>query len=288
MNQFCDYMIQNGAITEEVLLNSLLDQMDTTPSLAELIYDQKLIPVRSQLEVFKHSLSEGKTYQDSLAELKYWTKNIEESIRDQARNNPSIYYHLIESSHIESIDIIKCLDNFVAEFDPGRLESKKISQVESNHSEVDEYTPSYEFSFSPLDNKISKKITELLNKEFKLAFLNDLESIGRSANPEILRSIEQMISNITDFCQENGLDLGFRISRSILSTTQVILEDWIQNRNDLTPWIEIVKLYINELFLLKVFVEVSKSEQTYWNVQERQIKYKALIEKCLNLRGTLA
>jgi|GEM_PF-3105971 len=81
MKLFGEFLVDKGLITEDQLLEVVMQQVASAPSLPELLRKLDLLPGRDLLKVFKRQAQRGLEFRTAAQSLGLWSEELEEKVR---------------------------------------------------------------------------------------------------------------------------------------------------------------------------------------------------------------
>lgn len=81
MKLFGEFLVDKGLITEEQLLEMVMQQVESAPSLPELIRKLDLLTGRELLKVFKRQAQRGLEFRAAAQSLGLWNEELEQKVR---------------------------------------------------------------------------------------------------------------------------------------------------------------------------------------------------------------
>ena len=135
MKLFGEYLVEQNIVTEEALAEALISQIKGIPSIAEIVYEEKLLPAKDFVKVMSHQIKEGLEFRRACQELKLWNQEIERQIKRRVdKLRKPLGQILADSGKIEFSKMIHALDDFLSDI----TEIKEAAI--KNSSEVNEQT----------------------------------------------------------------------------------------------------------------------------------------------------
>ncbi len=111
---FGEYLVQKGLLSAPTVLELLIDQIKSQPSVAQIILDHNLLTVPQQLEALRVQSRTGWDYQQACVDLNLWSEDIASTIVQKSHLSRQPLGQLIVSKGLMSFgELTKVLDEFV-------------------------------------------------------------------------------------------------------------------------------------------------------------------------------
>jgi hypothetical protein len=112
---FGDILIKKGLIDESALLKGLLEQQDLTPSVARIIFEEKLLDEKQILNVMRLQFERRSEFMTACREMGLLTPMLEQAIQQgyKMRRKP-IGEILVSQGVLALSDLVKTLDDYLA------------------------------------------------------------------------------------------------------------------------------------------------------------------------------
>ena len=115
MNNFCSFLIKEGTLKEDDLVQAFIIQAGECPSLPKLIKDNNLLNDDQIIEVYRHQTEHKVSFEASCRELKFWDSDLELKLESIIVSSvPSIYKILIHREFVSSDDVVIKLDEYIS------------------------------------------------------------------------------------------------------------------------------------------------------------------------------
>jgi hypothetical protein len=74
---FGDYLIQKGVLTDEHLVDALIEQLGSTPSLCQVVHQQKMLPPHTILEAFRYQQDHQVEFLEACRAIGVWSTELQ-------------------------------------------------------------------------------------------------------------------------------------------------------------------------------------------------------------------
>lgn len=205
MKLFGEYLVEQNLISKHELVNVLLEQIKNIPSMAECVYDAKLLSDDDLLETLKYQASNYVDLLSALKALNKWNEVLEKKIKIhmQEKRIP-LGQLLVKQGKIEFDALAKHLDDFI-------YECKKGNTKEENTS-LKNMTPNLSRSSEDLvlkseDELSENKHNEIMPPELTISNYNPefasidtifLEGFFEIFNPKVMDNNACLLENTND------------------------------------------------------------------------------------------
>lgn len=313
MKHYMDYLIENNVINQDQYLEALLFQVSHSPSLAEVVYENGALSLEDQLRVFQELHDKGTTYAQAVKSLGLWDDKFANNVERYSLNFcPSAYKALVELGHVDLKNLVRNVDEYIAILseDPDKLEKVKYQvltlknvppptevpleedkeQEKNADTEVKEEAlnksqpdQNFDFKLKTFNQVLVKEFLSLMNKDFKIQVMKYIENLSESQDQaqikSNLESLNMEMSNVESGTQFMGLEVAGALSRNVCVFNSRMLEKDAISDMEKDLIISINRRTVDELFFLKVYFELTLSEKSYWNLEERQQSFKTIINE---------
>lgn len=112
---FGDFLVTKGLISEEILLEVLIDQVQGLPSIPEVVYRERLLLPKQQLEILRTQTVNKCSYRQACEQLGYWNKNFADKIVNylDALRKP-LGQLVLARTNVKISDLTKALDEYLS------------------------------------------------------------------------------------------------------------------------------------------------------------------------------
>ena len=292
MKYFGDYLIEKKIITEDQLVDALIEQLQMLPSSAEIIYGKKALPASSFLKAFAIQSEKTTDFGSACMAAKIWTTELDQLVQSELdRNRVPLGQILIKKGIVNIGNITKALDDFLSKIelterknpyaeikkDKTNLTDKKPDSVAppANTDQVDIFL---------LDEFHSNLSTEKINS-IELTLEKIAENRFKPEIKEILKNILSEIHFIRGLLRCIKFErLGYLVEQyeavCILTLDRGIPAENIDAG-------KITQMGKNLLEILKVFtslISVDKKEASVFQDPACSAQYDDLLNRCLRAR----
>ncbi len=119
MNQskpFSEYLVEQGLVTADDLVEILISQTRQLPTPAELVRQHKLLSAKQLLAVFSHQMKTSVDFSTACRELGLWTPEFQKLLQSEnERLRIPIVQILQSSGKVSTEDLVSALDSFLSE-----------------------------------------------------------------------------------------------------------------------------------------------------------------------------
>lgn len=127
---FGEYLVEKGVVTAEQLVAALMEQLCSTPLVAEVVFAHKLLGVGDFLRTMAHQHRSGLNFQAAAESLDLWTPAIEAAVLGHIRAvRKPLGEVLVEMEVLSLNDLTSSLDAYVEYCGRERDESKMDSAM---------------------------------------------------------------------------------------------------------------------------------------------------------------
>ncbi len=115
MNYFGEYLVAKGIVSIEALVEALVEQIQTVPSVAEIIFKNKALPAKSMLQAFAMQHQKQIDFREACRNLKLWSPELDLLIvRELAEVRVPLGQILIKKGLADLTTITKALDEYLS------------------------------------------------------------------------------------------------------------------------------------------------------------------------------
>lgn len=190
MKLFGQFLIEKKAISEDALLSALMEQMSSLPSVAQIVYDKKILPPTQILQVLAHQTTKKIEFKAACEELGFWNSEVNDSIENELKNcRIPIGQILVKQNHLTFQAITRALDDYLAETNEEKPALEVTEPVPPSSPATSEATvpvplikePLLENTFPKIDSELLKNYSELLNEKQVAVFEGLFDSSKKAA-----------------------------------------------------------------------------------------------------------
>jgi hypothetical protein len=162
---FGEFLVEKGVISQENLVDALIEQIATTPPLCQVIYQKKILPTTKVFEIFRYQQDQQVEFIQACKSLGVWTKEVQDRAFETIDELRKPLGHILVSKGL--IDLKKLthmLDEFLSQ-----LASAPVSApipVQETAPEVKAATPAPSVLLDDLPVNIQPGILMELEETF--------------------------------------------------------------------------------------------------------------------------
>ena len=113
---FGQFLVEKKIITEDVLLESLIEQIENSQSVLKISFEKKLIPQKNILEILSVQQKEGCDFKSAAKQLNFWNDSFDKTIMDILKvTRKSLGEILINNGKIDLKKLTESLDEFLSQ-----------------------------------------------------------------------------------------------------------------------------------------------------------------------------
>ena len=303
---FGEFLVENEHITSEQLLQCLLEQQESQPSLAEIIFKRGTTPVEDQLAVLDEMSSSGNSYITCLKASHLMKKSEMKSLLSYSVETvPGLPEIIIANFMMKPADLVSALDEYISlateeglpeeDDDDDGIVAKSDIPVETTPAPARENTaPSPAAVVEPVAaEKTSSAVdidptpieSSLLPVFLEQFLVEDIESIRTKASG--VGSVDDFLS----FCREtNGkLELFKGMSKfiraSLLENVVTLSGDYLRvictgenpSQEEMNQKSKAIMAALELIAEIRNSIESNNDEATYWNDAGNKAKYQDVV-----------
>ncbi len=115
MKFFGEFLVEKNLVTDEVLVDALIEQLKSMPSLTEIAFETKLFPAKSFLSILSLQTNEKLDFKTAAEKLGLWSVEIEERVsRTLSEKKIPLGQILVRNGKVGFEDITKALDEYLS------------------------------------------------------------------------------------------------------------------------------------------------------------------------------
>jgi hypothetical protein len=204
---FGEFLVQKGLLSAQTVLGLLIEQIHSQPSVAEVVYTNKLLNESQQLQVLRVQSRTGWDYQQGCVELKYWSDQLASTVvQKSCEGRPPLGQLIVAKGLMSFGDLTKVLDEFVGMCETdgaGAISSTKAPPgVSSNLIEGSTGASAVEAPQAPVDLAPATMAAVTIAPA---ATMNKPVSLSEDGIEPKLQSIDRMLlDEFMDGLSENG------------------------------------------------------------------------------------
>lgn len=113
---FGEFLIEKGVITEEHLVEALVEQISTTPPVCQVVVDKKIIPAKKVFEAFRYQQENNVEFIQACKAIGAWTQEVQDrvfTVLDDMRR--PLGHILVKKGLIDLKKLTSMLDEFMSQ-----------------------------------------------------------------------------------------------------------------------------------------------------------------------------
>lgn len=293
---FGQYLLEKGIVDATSLLEALVEQQEATPSVASIIFKNKLLPPEMQLAVLNMQNEKSYGYRDACRELGFWTADIENRVhhivQDARRPLGQI---LVMKGKATFQDLTRALDEYVFDVTPGNQGQASVARV----AEPSQTVAGVRLKSTGEFDKSGDLRNSLFNEYFKFVTVdqyNEIEKIFESWPLLFGRSLVASIEQIRDMLAQMGAAARFIQATHSLE----IILGIDQLLHQLATHVEVVPKPVVEqvvsrimdgielLWKIRHFMEMDLSENGFWGEAPQRNRFEKISQSLVDLTTNIS
>lgn len=304
MKYFGLYLIEKGLISEDTLVNALTQQIQETPSVVKICFENKLLSSSDILTILSAQQDLQVDFINAAKSLHLWTDKIQEAVENKlSYERTPIGHILIKMNAIEMTSLTKALDEFLSKRQPeGKVKSitpgsEKVSNEKNNSSDLIEIVNA---NPKKIDNSLNESSNHnstsvpIIELDFKFnqidpIMLDEFKDFFSDAKLDELKNIVEMLNNegldetqktaflsemLNQFHVLKGVAVCVRtpITEKALTLIEEYAHHAISNiklcqQNQIST----MSTSIDKLRNIRDIVVLTNSEEQYWNKNASEV-----------------
>jgi hypothetical protein len=261
---FGEYLVEKRVLSEDHLVDILVEQIQGSPSSLEVVNKNKLVSSRHIIEIIKHQKMTHSGFTEAAKALGFWTKQIEDELDKYAsQNRLPLSLILIQRG-------MTTLDQLVASYD------EFISKVE----EVEKLNTA-QLCPQPLQSEVSTfKFVDLLTEDFKNLFEQFIMKVQSDSTSledalKIKAQIEAIKKSLKEDPENTLLDLILEFER--------VIENWMNKglakmqENMLLTFKLVLEGVSSLIWQAKSYMDSGKSQKDLMSDERYKKQYETLL-----------
>lgn len=302
MTDFISHLLDQDLLAKETLCEALALQLEEAPSAALLFYDQNWLSRNEFLEILNEKCESGESFIE-LVEKRGKLPSDFHSEWPQIlyHSTPTLYSYLIKVG-VKPHQLVQGLDEFIATLEakashesppqkvvpsppPKEEEIEQPEEVSSAPTEkpepkLEKKELSFEFSFPTIDSYLVKEFLSLFTKNLKVESLKLITSLEKPDHKDPLKEFETLKAGFRPL-REKAIAMNLEISSLILTALEDLslgpeLKDDVALRQQCA---KLFKSALDELYFMKVYLDLARSEKSYWESQVRHDAFLKLVRE---------
>ncbi|SMF29378.1 hypothetical protein [Pseudobacteriovorax antillogorgiicola] len=112
---FCKFLVHDGCISADDLVNAFIKQAQANPSLPTLLFENRILSEDEMLQVYAHQAQNEVSFEQSCRDLKIWSKAIDQKLEAVIiKEVPSIFRILVDEDLISLEDLTVKMDEYIS------------------------------------------------------------------------------------------------------------------------------------------------------------------------------
>lgn len=113
MTFFGRYLVEQGIVSEGVIIKTLVEQMRSVPPIAEVFFTLNLVSIEDQLKVIETQMEKGIEYRAACRLLGLWNDKVENTVIAHIKKSRIPLGQLLVINKLISFDeLVRCLDDY--------------------------------------------------------------------------------------------------------------------------------------------------------------------------------
>jgi len=291
---FTDFLVERGIISNDIILELLIEQYRKIPSTIEIVVGKKLLPIYKIFKVFKNMDNFGFDFQKTAESLKHWSDDLQAGVEKERKKYKLPIGQIIVRKKLASTKQMVTLLEEYNNLKYGEYERTQGMMLDIEVQKID--TANFEVEFLAIDedsltdylstvdgekrNEIEHKIInweklcEAGNREkefeeninFVYREYHTIKGSSRFIRAQLIGKIVHLAEDLLSAFKEKYKDIP-KTTVEALSNLNLIIMDIV--------WDILDCLYKN------------KSEEPYWEVKGNQEKVKDVINNIYKLKDEI-
>jgi hypothetical protein len=164
---FGEFLIEKGIITEENLVDALVEQISTTPPICQVVVEKKILPAKKVFEAFRYQQENNVEFVQACKALGTWTQEIQDrafSVIDDLRK--PLGHILVKKGLIDLKKLTSMLDEFMSQITTSVAAPVIQPVVTTPKAPVTPVTSEMQISYDDLSENIQPGILSELEEVF--------------------------------------------------------------------------------------------------------------------------
>ncbi|APJ03134.1 hypothetical protein [Silvanigrella aquatica] len=263
---FSEYLIEQNIINQDQLLEAFIAQLNSIPSLPELLYDLNLISKKDLLRILLHQMYEKQDFQSSAIKLGLWSADISDEIQNKIQNMVKpLGEILIQKGFVNAAVLTSTFATYVEQKNISKINENAVKNTVISEKKIEVPEKSTEKSSpspptaSKLNSSLIKEYISCIEENISPNLTNILAKLKSDGLTEdkIKKDIQSVLSELV--AARAAADfLGAKLSLNIANKTIVTLESFINSKSILTlaQIIEVIECSLN---ILNVYAKMIKN-----------------------------
>jgi hypothetical protein len=140
--QFTDYLIKKGIISNDIILELLIDQYRRMPSTIEVVVGKKILPIYKIYKIFESMDHYGFDFQRTAENLDMWTEDCQKSLeRERKKYKLPIGQIIVRKKLATTSEMVKLLEEYHTEiYGEPHKPNEMMEDIETTESGSSDFT----------------------------------------------------------------------------------------------------------------------------------------------------
>ena len=271
---FGEFLVEKGVISQENLVDALIEQIATTPPLCQVIYQKKILPTTKVFEIFRYQQDQQVEFIQACKSLGVWTKEVQDRAFETIDELRKPLGHILVSKGL--IDLKKLthmLDEFLSQ-----LASAPVSApvpMQNTTPEVKASIPAPSISLDDLPENIQPGILMELEETFDekkrkmirvaLSLVKDNAGSDMAICKKLMQDVFKIVHGLNGLLAMLALDKVSEILTAMeayLSSVQGKIQD--RPKDQMISDTEILTKAIDLVWNLRVSIMTHATERAFF------------------------
>lgn len=321
MKFFGQYLVEKSLLSEETLVDALIEQLRSMPSLAEVVYDLKVFSTKQFLNVLALQAQTGMEFKKTAESIGLWTKEVDEKVtRALGDRRIPLGQILVRTGKIGFEDITKALDEYLSSMESSVSTSEPAAVISMPVAATVQAEPETLASQAEVVVSLDQQVTSVVNtagasvftptfSQIDPASLQNYTALMDSARQSALSALLEVIGSGNKgedgFGREESLVLLWQglhevrglarfiqasVSENLVAAMEDIAEFAMQNpdlvkEERASELVALVQTGLKTVWDIREFLSSQSSEEAYWQVSKNA--YLDQMTKLENFKGKL-
>jgi len=271
---FGEFLVEKGVISQENLVDALIEQIATTPPLCQVIYQKKILPTTKVFEIFRYQQDQQVEFIQACKSLGVWTKEVQDRAFETIDELRKPLGHILVSKGL--IDLKKLthmIDDFLSQ-----LASAPVSApvpMQNTAPEVKASIPAPSISLDDLAENIQPGILMELEETFDekkrkmirvaLSLVKDNAGSDMAICKKLMQDVFKIVHGLNGLLAMLALDKVSEILTAMeayLSSVQGKIQD--RTKDQMISDTEILTKAIDLVWNLRVSIMTHATERAFF------------------------
>jgi hypothetical protein len=276
---FGEFLVEKGVITQDNLVDALVEQIAATPPLCQLIHQKKILGTSKIFEAFRYQQDKQVEFMSACVALGFWNKDVQDKVSSALDEIRKPLGHILVSKGLLDLKkLTTMLDEFLSQLSIKETTTKNevVSSQPVEVAPVEEILEKTVESSSPILqdlvetyqpgilSELEETFDERKRKMMRVAFslIKDNAGVDKAICKKLMLDIMKIVRSLNGLLGLLGLD---KLSELLMST-----EEYLNNVNSLVEDRSQIDL-INDTEILIKAIDLAWSlrSSTITNANER-------------------